>query len=101
MANRQSSGVLGHRTCVQRAPLQRSSAVIFHLSTKSPHTSATHEALSEDEIRDYAYHLYDQGGRAAGKDLDNWLEAKACLSSGIPKSESHIRLHQNSFKARG
>jgi len=70
------------------------------MSTKSPHTSASAHALSEDEIRDYAYHLYDQGGRAAGRDLDNWLEAKACLSSGVPKAESRLRLHQNSFKSR-
>jgi hypothetical protein len=70
------------------------------MSTKSPHTSASAATLNEDEIRDYAYHLYDQSGFAAGRDLDNWLEAKACLSSGIPKAESHIRLHQNSFKPR-
>ncbi len=68
------------------------------MSTKSAHTSALLEPLSEDEIRDYAYHLYYQTGYVGGRDLDNWLEAKACLSSGIPKSESHIRLHQNSFK---
>ena len=70
------------------------------MSTKSPHTSASSASPNEDEIRDYAYHLYDQSGFAAGRDLDNWLEAKACLSSGIPKSESPLRLHQNSFKPR-
>jgi len=70
------------------------------MSTKSPHTSDPSASLTEAEIRDYAYHLYDQSGFAAGRDLDNWLEAKACLSSGIPKAESHIRLHQNSFKPR-
>ncbi len=68
------------------------------MSTKSPHPSAPMASLSEEEIRDYAYHLYDQSGFAAGRDLDNWLEARACLSSGIPKSESHIRLHQNSHR---
>jgi hypothetical protein len=68
------------------------------MSTKPAHTSETPFAHSEDEIRDYAYHLYDQSGYVAGRDLDNWLEAKACLSTGVPKSESHIRLHQNSFK---
>jgi hypothetical protein len=68
------------------------------MSTKSAHTSATASHPSEAEIRDYAYHLYGQSGFAAGRDLDNWLEAKACLSSGVPKSESHLRLHQNSFK---
>jgi len=68
------------------------------LSTKPAHTSTSAKPLDEREIRDYAYHLYDQSGYAAGRDLDNWLEAKACLSSGIPKDLSHIRLHQNSFK---
>jgi hypothetical protein len=68
------------------------------MSTKSPHTTASTGIPSEAEIRDYAYHLYDQSGFAGGRDLDNWLEAKACLSSGIPKAESHLRLHQNSFK---
>jgi hypothetical protein len=68
------------------------------MSTKSAHSPVPAVPISEAEIRDYAYHLYDQSGYAAGRDLDNWLEAKACLSTGIPKSESHIRLHQNSFK---
>ena len=68
------------------------------MSTKPAHTSETPFPHSEAEIRDYAYHLYDQSGYVAGRDLDNWLEAKACLSTGVPKSESHIRLHQNSFK---
>jgi hypothetical protein len=54
--------------------------------------------LSDEAIRDYAYHLYDQSGFVAGRDLDNWLDAKACLSSGIPKAQSSLRLHQNSFK---
>jgi hypothetical protein len=70
------------------------------MSTKSPHISVSAEPANEDEIRDYAYHLYDQSGYVAGRDLDNWLEAKACLSSGIPKSESHLRLHQNSYKKK-
>jgi hypothetical protein len=70
------------------------------MSTKAPHSPVPVPLASEDDIRDYAYHLYDQSGFAAGRDLDNWLEAKACLSSGVPKSESHIRLHQNSFRKR-
>jgi hypothetical protein len=70
------------------------------MSTKAPHSSEPAISANEDDIRDYAYHLYDQSGFVAGRDLDNWLEAKACLSSGVPKSESHIRLHQNSFRKR-
>jgi hypothetical protein len=76
------------------------SRYISDMSTKSPHPSVSAEPVNEAEIRDYAYHLYDQSGFAAGRDLDNWLEAKACLSSGIPKSESHLRLHQNSFRKK-
>jgi len=84
---RQSTGAL------RRTPIP--------LSTKSAHTSDLPSTLiSEETIRDYAYHLYDQSGFAAGRDLDNWLEAKACLSSGIPKDQSNIRLHQNSFKKK-
>ncbi len=70
------------------------------MSTKAPHAPVLQEPANEQEIRDYAYHLYEQGGFAAGRDLDHWLEAKACLSSGVAKAESRVRLHQNTFKAR-
>lgn len=53
---------------------------------------------AEDDIRDYAYHLYIQGGSVAGRDLDNWLEAKACLRASVAKSESHTRLHRQTQK---
>lgn len=36
---------------------------------------------SEDDIRDYAYHLYVQSGMVEGNDVKNWLEAEACLCS--------------------
>jgi hypothetical protein len=49
---------------------------------------------SEDEIRDYAQHLFEQSGRVLGRDLDNWLEAKACLQANIPKQHAHRRLHR-------
>jgi len=48
--------------------------------------------VSEDEIRDYAYHLNFQNGHRNDQCCDNWREAEACLRSGIPKAESHIRL---------
>ena len=35
--------------------------------------------ITDDDIRSYAYHLYEQSGRAPNRDLENWLEAKACL----------------------
>ena len=47
---------------------------------------------SEKEIRDYAYHLYEQSNRIPGRDLENWMEAKACLVAQIPASASHMRL---------
>jgi hypothetical protein len=47
---------------------------------------------SENEIRDYAYHLYEQNNRIPGRDLENWMEAKACLIARIPSQASHMRL---------
>jgi hypothetical protein len=41
-------------------------------------------APTDDQIRDYAYHLYCQKGCQPGRDLENWLEAKACLSANPP-----------------
>lgn len=50
---------------------------------------------TDDEIRDYAYHLYQQGGCVPGHDLENWLEAKACLEANIPKQHARSRLHRH------
>jgi hypothetical protein len=47
---------------------------------------------SEKAIRDYAYHLFEQSGRAPGHDLDHWLEAEACLRANIPQHAAHARL---------
>ena len=47
---------------------------------------------SENEIRDYAYLLYEQNNRIPGRDLENWMEAKACLIARIPAQASHMRL---------
>ena len=58
-------------------------------SVPAPH------APTEDEIRDYAAHLFQQSGCAPGRDVDNWLEAKACLEANIPKQHSHTRLHRH------
>ena len=49
---------------------------------------------SDDEIRDYAYHLYQQDHCVPGHDLDHWLEATACLKANIPADQSGTRLHQ-------
>ncbi|MEO6006374.1 MAG: DUF2934 domain-containing protein [Opitutus sp.] len=51
-------------------------------------------APTEDEIRDYAQHLYEQSGCQQGHDVENWLEAKACLEAHIPKHETRARLHR-------
>lgn len=50
---------------------------------------------TENDVRDYAYHLFVQSGCVAGRDLENWLEAKACLSACIPKAKTHTRLHHH------
>ncbi len=49
----------------------------------------------EDDIRDYAYHLYEQSNCAPGHDLGNWLEATACLKANIPAHRSSTRLHRH------
>ena len=54
---------------------------------------------TEDEIRDYAYHLYQQSGCIPGRDVDNWLEAKACLEANIPRQHAHARLHRHRHPA--
>jgi len=50
---------------------------------------------SEDDIREYAFHLYQQSNCVSGHDLDNWLEATACLQANIPAHRSDTRLHQH------
>ena len=54
---------------------------------------------TEDEIRDYAFHLYQQSGCIPGHDVDNWLEAKACLEANIPRQHAHTRLHRHRHPA--
>jgi hypothetical protein len=55
---------------------------------------------TEDDIREYAYHLYTQNGCVPGRDLDNWLEARACLCACIPQEHSHTRLHRHTNPAK-
>ncbi|MES1194357.1 MAG: DUF2934 domain-containing protein [Opitutus sp.] len=50
---------------------------------------------SDDEVRTYAHHLYQQSNCRPGHDLDNWLEAAACLKANIPAHRSATRLHQH------
>lgn len=68
-----------------------------HMKTNTNSPAATIEP-TEDDVRDYAYHLYLQSGGILDRDLDNWLEAKACLCACVPKSESQVRLHHHTRK---
>lgn len=52
-------------------------------------------APDQDAVRDYAYHLYEQSGNLPGHDVENWLEARACLQAHIPRQHSHARLHRH------
>ena len=63
--------------------------------TASEQLSTLVPPLSEDEIRDYANHLYVQHGSVHGHDGDDWLEAEACLRAGIPREASRLRLHHH------
>lgn len=64
------------------------------MKNKSAQKSIEADLLEED-IRDYAYHLYEQSGRRDGHDQEHWLEAKACLLTNIPRQDSHNRLHRH------
>lgn len=60
----------------------------------------THRTLvlskpSQDDIRAYAFHLYEQSHCAPDRDLDNWFEATACLKANIPSHQSGRRLHHH------
>ena len=65
------------------------------MKNKSKTTVAPIRPPTEDEIRDYAYHLYQQNGCVPGHDDENWLEAKACLEANIPKQHARGRLHRH------
>ncbi len=66
-------------------------------SAKNPSalTAAPVQEPGEDAVRDYAFHLYQESGCASGHDVDNWLEATACLKAHIPAHSSHSRLHRH------
>ena len=49
----------------------------------------------EDDIREYAYHLYFQNGCIPGREVEDWQEAEACLCANIPREHSHTRLHRH------
>ena len=65
------------------------------MKARIKNTAPRSPAATDDEIRDYAFHLYEQNGCIPGRDLDNWLEAKACLEACVPKNRAHLRLHRH------
>lgn len=48
-------------------------------------------APTDDEIREYAHHLYVQSGRIPGRDLENWVEAEACMRTLPPAVLASLR----------
>jgi hypothetical protein len=70
-----------------------------HAMKKKSHP-ASPPPINEDAIRAYAEHLFEQSGRIPNRDLDNWLEAKACLEANLPPGQSHVRLHRHRESAR-
>lgn len=81
-----------HSPCRHKAVRPPAKRPIVNPSASAP---ATLPAPRESDIRDYAYHLYQQSDRAPGRDLDNWLEASACLQANIPAHQSATRLYQH------
>jgi hypothetical protein len=64
-----------------------------------PSHPITPPAFSDDDIRAYAEHLYEQSGRVPNRDIENWLEAKACLEAGMPP-EASLRRHRHLRRRR-
>ena len=54
--------------------------------------------LREDDIRAYAAHLYVVSGRIPNRDIENWLEAKACLEASLAPAPP--RRHRRRAPAR-
>ena len=79
------------------APTARTTTSVSapHPTPSSRPIFATATQPSEDEIRDYANHLYVQHGSLNGHDRDDWLEAEACLRANIPKESSRSRMHHH------
>jgi len=50
---------------------------------------------TQDEIRAVAFQLYVQSGCIPGRDLENWQEAEARLSSMVHTPKAPARGHPN------
>jgi hypothetical protein len=69
--------------------------VSTHSTNKTTKSPAAAPQPSENEIRDYANHLFVQHGSVDGHECEDWLEAEACLRAGIPMSSTRTRLHHH------
>ena len=54
----------------------------MRMKTNPPPPAAV-PVLNVGDIRAYAAHLYAQSGRIPNRDIENWLEAKACLEANV------------------
>ena len=70
------------------------------ISTKQKSLASSAPRPSDDDIREYANHLYMQRGSANGHDVDDWMEAQACLCANIPKDASRTRLHHHTHPVK-
>lgn len=70
------------------------------MKTKHP-TVRTAQMLREDDIRAYAAHLYVQSGRIPNRDIENWLEAKACLDANLRPALPERRRSPRGRRLRG
>jgi hypothetical protein len=54
----------------------------------------------EEDIREYAYHLYVQSGCAPGRDLANWTEARAFWKNEVKKDKKRGIEDKNKIKLK-
>jgi hypothetical protein len=54
----------------------------------------------ENQIRDYAHHLYEKSGCVPGRDLENWLEAERTLTVALQQSSSNHRRRDSTVTVR-
>jgi len=66
-----------------------------------PAMSRVLQEPDENQIRDYARHLYEKSGCVPGRDLDNWLEAERTLTAALqspaknrPHRDSHVTVRE-------
>lgn len=55
----------------------------------------THTELSEDEIAQTAYQIWESEGRPSGRELDHWLQAKSQIGAGKSRTEERELVAQD------